>query len=435
MFFQHNFKFNNNLIEKKHLISFFEQDSKCNLRTAPKLTHSHIFPGPFEKMKVFLAAQVFSQSVAAGMETYLVSNKLESSSKATIDFIENIDKLFDIFNSSRRPTSKNFNRPFKQTKEQEDHLKYMHNFFTNLIIISKKEQTDVTNRMKFINGWLISITGLLLLWKDLKSTRPLNQQENYVLYTARLNQDTIENLFCTIRQQNGNNTNPTPYQFLFAFKKIFLLNYFQHSEKANCINDLDAILTQIPTDSDLDISTLFADKTPFQFKKTCPLSIGHVDYRNLEIPEQNAFIYVCGYIMSKCLTKHSCEICLEYAKTQKNLDPSFLLCFFKAYENAEKSTFGNLNMPHENFYNYVYSLESEFINSFPILSVEKGIGDKLKMRMLNIDYEHPCPNFDKDYLLNFFLRFRIYASIKFLNRHLVSEKKIKNRKLAILQHL
>jgi len=98
-------------------------------------------------------------------------------------------------------------------------------------------------------------------------------------------------------------------------------------------------------------------------------------------------------------------------------------CFFKGYENAEKSTFGNLNMHHENFYNYLYNLESEFINIFPTVAVEVGIGDKLKTRMLNIDYKHPCPNFDKNYLLNFFLRFRIYASIKFLNRHLVSEKK------------
>lgn len=69
MFFKHNFKFQNNFIEKRHLISFFEQDSKCNLRAAPKLMHSHIFPGPFAKMKVFLAAQVLSQSVAAAMET------------------------------------------------------------------------------------------------------------------------------------------------------------------------------------------------------------------------------------------------------------------------------------------------------------------------------------------------------------------------------
>ncbi|KAF0682181.1 THAP-type domain-containing protein [Aphis craccivora] len=31
--------------------------------------------------------------------------------------------------------------------------------------------------------------------------------------------------------------------------------------------------------------------------------------------------------MSKCLIKRTCEICLEYAKTQKNLDPLFLLFF------------------------------------------------------------------------------------------------------------
>jgi len=289
----------------------------------------------------------------------------------------------------------------------------MQNIFTNFIIINKREQTNITKRVKFINGWLISIAGLQLLWKDLKSIRTLNQKENYVLYTSRLNQDSIENLFCTFRQQNGNNTNPTPYQLLYAFKKNFLLNYFQHSQKANCINDLDAILAQMPTDSDLDIMTLFADKTPFQFKKICPLSIGQVDYRNLEIPDQNAFIYVCGYIMSKCLSKHSCEICLEYAKTQKNVDPSFLLCFFKAYENAEKTTFGNLNMPHEHFYNYIYNLESEFINSFPIVSAEVGVGNKLKIKMLNIDYEHPCPNFDKDYLLNFFCVLEFMLQLNF----------------------
>jgi len=109
--------------------------------------------------------------------------------------------------------------------------------------------------------------------------------------------------------------------------------------------------------------------------------------------------------------------------------------FVKAYENADKSTFGNLQMPHDNFYNYIYNLESVFIDNFPILSLEVGVGDKLKMRLFNIIYEHPCLYFNKDYLLKFFIRFRIYVSIKFLNRNLVSEKIIKNRKLAILQHL
>jgi len=117
-------------------------------------------------------------------------------------------------------------------------------------------------------------------------------------------------------------------KFLFALKKIVLLNYFQHSEKANFINNLNAILTQIPTNSGLDISTLFAKKSPFKFNKTFPLSIGQVDYRNLEIPDENALIYVQGNMKSKSLIKYSSEICLEYAKTQNNLDPTFLICFF-----------------------------------------------------------------------------------------------------------
>jgi hypothetical protein len=88
--------------------------------------------------------------------------------------------------------------------------------------------------MKFIKSWLVSIAGLNLLWKILKCE---NSGHNYVLYTntSRLNQDRIENFFYTFRNQNGNNMNPTPFQFYYAFKNIFCLNYFQYSENSNCI--------------------------------------------------------------------------------------------------------------------------------------------------------------------------------------------------------
>jgi len=77
--------------------------------------------------------------------------------------------------------------------------------------------------MKFIKGWLVSISGLLLLWKGLQFSKPLNQKNKYVLFTNSLNQDCLENLFCTVRQQNGNNTNPTPFELIMAFKKLFCL--------------------------------------------------------------------------------------------------------------------------------------------------------------------------------------------------------------------
>lgn len=58
----------------------------------PKLTYFHIHPGPFDKIKVSLAAQVFSASVAASMSTALNSELLPVDAQSTIHFINNMDK-------------------------------------------------------------------------------------------------------------------------------------------------------------------------------------------------------------------------------------------------------------------------------------------------------------------------------------------------------
>ncbi|KAL4135467.1 hypothetical protein QTP88_007073 [Uroleucon formosanum] len=71
MFFKHHFSIDDELTDNKDIIQFYNEDSKLNLRLAPKLTHAHINPGPFEKMRVYLAAQIFSESVAAGMNTHV----------------------------------------------------------------------------------------------------------------------------------------------------------------------------------------------------------------------------------------------------------------------------------------------------------------------------------------------------------------------------
>lgn len=110
-------------------------------------------------------------------------------------------------------------------------------FFENMRVISVNG-TDVTARMNFINGWLISINGLLMLREFFE---PYHNNE-FVFCTARVNQDCLENLFGMFQLQNGNNRNPTPVQFYCAFKKLFCLNYFRHFPNANCIKDLDEIL-------------------------------------------------------------------------------------------------------------------------------------------------------------------------------------------------
>lgn len=242
-FYKYKLQLSNNLTDKKYLDDFFKADQGLN-RCAPKLSVAHIHPGPFQKMKVCYAAQVFSATVAAGMRNCIINGTLPPAANTTINFIDDMDKLFDLLNSKPKVGSKDFNRPFKNTQKQRDHLLKMLKFFKNIrvmetkIIDGKTELIDVTQRMKFLNGWQITINSLLQLWEDVQT--PL-----YALCTYRLCQDCLENLFGSFRNQNGNNVNPTPIQFLWAFKKIFFLNYFKHSEGSNCLEDLDEILTNI----------------------------------------------------------------------------------------------------------------------------------------------------------------------------------------------
>ncbi|KAE9526116.1 hypothetical protein AGLY_013747 [Aphis glycines] len=227
--------------------------------------------GPFEKMSVF-GSPVFSLSVAAGMNTHLELGKLPLETKCTINFINIMDKLFEIFNSCKVPNRKSYRRPFKNISIQIEHLSIMLSFFKKIKVISKVNGTDVTSRMNFINGWLISINGMLKLWVLLnESTR---HPSDYVLFTNRLNQECLENIFGMFRNKNGNNRNPTPVQFCF-------------------------------------ISIL---------KKSVPPML------------------CCQNLHKECLSQHSCDLCIEYGRSQTNLDQAFLLCYFKAYTNTAQCT-------------------------------------------------------------------------------------------------
>jgi len=102
---------------------------------------------------------------------------LPPSAQFTIDLINDMDKLFDIFNSFKAPNLKEFNRPFKNTESQINHLNKMADVFRNIKVMNKFNGSNMTNKMNFINGWLISISSLKMLWYSLNPTN----DTNYVL--------------------------------------------------------------------------------------------------------------------------------------------------------------------------------------------------------------------------------------------------------------
>ena len=94
---KHGFVHDGQRIDWWDIVNFYNFDKAGPIRMAPKLTDDHFSLPMFTKMRVRLAAQVLSHSVAAGVSTLHRLGKLHADSKFTAEFAEFMDKLFNSF--------------------------------------------------------------------------------------------------------------------------------------------------------------------------------------------------------------------------------------------------------------------------------------------------------------------------------------------------
>ena len=283
---------------------------------------------------------------------------------------------------------------------------------------------DVTGRIKCLNGLLVSLNAILLIWEDLK------QNHNFkFLFTRRLNTDPLETFFGTIRQQGGNFYNSSPTQFTRAFRKL-LFSSLLNSSTGNCAEDLDSLLSQFSSNSNNAVLV----HPPSQPQT---LNIGGTDYRELDVSssivKENAVAYVAGYLLKKCFDIHQCSSCKEILAST-NLDSSSkLLCYFKNYKDDNSS---RLQMPSQCFLDYILRLEDSFVKHFSVYTKSTKVGDDLLkiFKSMPVNFQQ-CPAFPMEYMLKLFLRMRIYYTIKFANRDFASTPKKKSRKYIKVSHL
>lgn len=419
---KHNFQFNSKIASWAHIIQFYERDSKQWIRAAHNLSKCHIEPNGFQKMKVKYAVQVFSNHVAAGMCTQMSSGFLPTEAIGTIDLIDHFDKLFDILNSSTIASPKEYGKAFTGSEKEIKFLQDILNFIRTIEVID--ENGSRVKSVKCFGCWQITINSIMQLWDTLKSYNFM-----YVL-TRRLNQDCVENFFGSIRQQGGNCLNPTPIQFARAFKKLFSIRFLEQINTTNCAPDKDEMLSEIETAT---VESVISEFVP---SSTCKiLNIPNHDYYTLDLPEENAFKYVCGFLIKKCLEIHSCEACITYLKENKTvLDNTTLYCSFRAYKSEEENIFGNLNIPSNNFYHYINQLEKIFVENFESNCFQKNIGSYLLELVQKVIFEPPCLNFPILFLIKLFLRMRIYFTLSQHNKSCKGSSK-KSRKLLNILHL
>ncbi|XP_065642839.1 uncharacterized protein LOC136074451 [Hydra vulgaris] len=224
---------NNGIINYAFIELLYELQSREGIHAASKLK-KHYIEWKQQKMKVKLAAQTLSQSVADALD--FCANKLKlkefQDCGPTINFIQLIDRSFDLLNSQNF-IGKNYKAPISLSN-----LEHCTNF-VNMVCQYLSTLTDIadnliykTNQKTGFIGFMFSLQSVIQLSRYLILT-PESQFK--FLLTCKLSQNHIEMFFSAVRSQGGFNNNPSAKQFMTTYRRLLVHHSLQNIKTGNCL--------------------------------------------------------------------------------------------------------------------------------------------------------------------------------------------------------
>jgi len=278
------------------------------LRAANKLTDDHLH---FEqaKMKVRLAVQVFSQSVATSLDFMRsIGQTGFENSEATADFIRLCDRLFDSLNSrtSRARGSK--------SALNLGNFEYVSDFLMSakatLLSLHCPDGQPLhrSKRRLCVVGLCASIDSILTVSYDLLQTGFCK----YVL-TYRFSQDHLELFFNAVRQSLGQNNNPTASQFKSAYRALLTRAGVKPTSAGNVDPQVPTELLQVsPIESCQlhDSSGTAAELVEFNSMSDFIADESFMqDVLSLSQYTTNVLCYIAGFVVRKMLHTVQCDEC------------------------------------------------------------------------------------------------------------------------------
>ena len=134
---KYSFKFAKYVASWSDIEAFFNKDKSLPIRCAPKLTERHVHPNNFAKMKVKLATQILSHTVAASICTHVSLDVLPQSAMGTAELISQFDSLFDSVNSSTLNSAKDLRRPITAKSNHVQFLNKTISFIKSLKVYGR----------------------------------------------------------------------------------------------------------------------------------------------------------------------------------------------------------------------------------------------------------------------------------------------------------
>ncbi|GBM65788.1 DNA transposase THAP9 [Araneus ventricosus] len=220
-----------------------------------------------QKMKIKLAAQLFSSSVADAIDYCHNKLKLQDfiGSEATVEFLRLINTLFDVLNS--RSIRQHGYKKAVSKQNADLYLKFMHK--AKAYILSLKESRsglpilELRRKTGFL-GFLICIKSFeAIVAKMISSERP--DPIYFPLY--KVSQDHVELLFSAVQFHGGSNVNPTARQFRSAYRKLLVNAEIKGTAFRNCIPLTDVKI--------LTVSSSVSSKTVINLTMQCTSMVEH----------------------------------------------------------------------------------------------------------------------------------------------------------------
>ena len=320
-----------------HITALQELQSAEGLKLGNKLTETHVTYSR-QKMKVYLAAQVLSNSVADALEycqNKSMSEKFEDTA-GTCLYLRTFNVLFDRMNSrrcfesaangSKSPISKRVIEEVKvDFKKAEAYILSLMHADPDIVVehATKKRKAVSTlvvegSRKKGFLGFLINMKSIIQLYE-------LYIQTNYLQYlcTYKTSQDHVELLFCSVRGSLGKNNNPTVLEFSRALRMI-ILGASHSSRFSNCTLQDDTVMQILPTKLE---DALEVCRSVYMSEDECEDWITQYISSSSLLSEykQDIIVYISGFVQKSLLKKEHCLECKVLISNQKTLQSSEIL--------------------------------------------------------------------------------------------------------------
>ena len=294
-----------------YVVQLHQLQLKEGLALANKLKKVHL---EYQKnrMKVSFASQTLSQSVSNALivcEEELQLPEFDGA-RPTAQFLSIFDIIFDIMNSRSLYGS------FSKAPLRLKNMAYWNNIFTETeTYIRGLRHQDGKSVLKgprsaaFL-GWLLNIRTLRKIFDQI-----VVEGHMRCICTFKLCQDSLENMFGSIRASLGNNNNPSCQQFKAAYKRI-IIGALNKTDNGNCY--FDDSISLLTLGLKCKSATAVVEKR-FNFSEEELVIWTRLFDETSLISEyrDSVLIYIAGYIQRVLLRSTQCSTCASFLQNKK----------------------------------------------------------------------------------------------------------------------